>query len=268
MSRRFWIAQSIAWAAYGLALMVPWIGTYTVSSMLPNKFVVAATGLAASSLLAFAYRAAMRRLVAPVPLMALVVFASLTAGAAWDATLAAILGGTHQFDLRHLGALGAGVPQLAGGLYHGLILMAWSLAFLVLRRPPPVPQPDVNAPAAFADPQLVAPRRIVLRDGKRAIVLGATEIDWVGAEGDYVRVHAGAKRLLIRATMAGMQDLLPAEEYTRIHRSTIVRLSHVRELVPRPNNEFDVVLRDGTKLRASRTWAATLRSALDPATAG
>jgi two-component system LytT family response regulator len=55
---------------------------------------------------------------------------------------------------------------------------------------------------------------------------------------------------------------LPAGTYLRIHRSAIVRLAQVRELVARPNRELDVLLRDGTRLRASRRYAERLREAL------
>lgn len=107
-----------------------------------------------------------------------------------------------------------------------------------------------------------APDRIVIRDGRKTIVLGAREIEWVEAEGDYVRVRTATGKLLIRATLGGTEAMLPAAEYLRIHRSAIVRVDHVREVHPRPNNELEVVLGDGTRLRASRTYSDRLKAAL------
>ncbi len=48
-NRVFWKIQAVGWTVYAFALMVPWIGEYPVSMMLPNKVVVAGTGLLVSS---------------------------------------------------------------------------------------------------------------------------------------------------------------------------------------------------------------------------
>lgn len=269
-SRKFWLLQLVVWPAYGAALMLPWIGTYTIASMVPNKLVVAASGLVFSTGLRALYRDMSRRNITIGAVFASALTASLMAGLAWDALLSAVLGGSAALDLRHLGALSAGAPQLSGGLYHALILFAWSLAYLVMRPPRATPAfagaepspPESTRATAQPNENGSASSRVVLRDGRRAIVLEAGEIDWIAAEGDYVRVHAGSRRILVRSTMGGIESSLPSADFARIHRSAIVRVAQVRELVPRPNNEFHVVLRDGTKLRASRTHTDRLRAVL------
>lgn len=251
--RRFWTLQLIIWPAYGIALMLPWLGIYSVVAMLPTKLVVAGSGLLASVGLRAVYRAVLRRWSHPGALILFVLIASLAAGLLWDSVLAGLLGGSLNQDLRRLGALGSGIPQFAGGLYHALVLLTWSMGYLGLKH--------YRSPSG--NPVRVEPTgRLVLRDGRRAVVLDAEEIKWVEAAGDYVRVHGGPKRTLLRATMAGIEATLPATDYLRIHRSAIVRIAQVRELVPLPNSEYEVLLRDGTKLRASRTYAGRLRAVL------
>ena len=96
--------------------------------------------------------------------------------------------------------------------------------------------------------------RLVIRDRGRMVLLGVDEVDWVGAEKDYVRVYTRGRSHLVRETMTAMESRLPAAQFARIHRSAIVNLARIRELRPQANREFTVVLRDGTQLRLSRSY--------------
>jgi two-component system LytT family response regulator len=102
-----------------------------------------------------------------------------------------------------------------------------------------------------------APRaesRIVLRDRGRVLVLQHGDIDWVSAEGDYVRVYAGGRGYLVRHTMTAMEARLEPRAFARIHRSTIVNIARVREVRAHGDREYLVVLRDDTRLKMSRGY--------------
>jgi len=109
---------------------------------------------------------------------------------------------------------------------------------------------------------------LVARDGARTELIPFDEIDYVIADGDYVRVFAGKRQLLLRLTMNRIEAALPAYAHVRIHRSAIVNLSRVRTLEALPNAELSVVLRSGITLRASRSYAERLRLALGVISAG
>ena len=96
--------------------------------------------------------------------------------------------------------------------------------------------------------------RIAVRDRGRVVLLEAREIAWVAAAGDYVRLHAGSTRYLLRETMGAIEARLPPAQFVRVHRSCIVNLAFVRELLPRRNREQVVVMREGTRLRLSRSY--------------
>lgn len=104
--------------------------------------------------------------------------------------------------------------------------------------------------------------KLVARDGNRIEMVPFDEIDFIAADGDYVRVHAGTRQLLLRLTMSSLETTLPAGTHVRIHRSTIVNVSRVRTLKQLPNTEYGVVLTNGVTLRASRSYADRLRRAL------
>jgi two-component system, LytTR family, response regulator len=105
-------------------------------------------------------------------------------------------------------------------------------------------------------------RSIIVKANGRSVVLHQNEIDWVEASGNYLKIHAGKESHLIRETMAQFEDRLAPEIFVRIHRSTIVNVSRVRELHPLFNGDQELVLRDGQRLTMSRTFRQRLMEML------
>jgi two-component system LytT family response regulator len=103
-------------------------------------------------------------------------------------------------------------------------------------------------------------RRVVVKAGGRTILLKMHEIDWFESYGNYVRVHAGRERHLLRQTMAALESLLDPQEFVRVHRTAIVNLDAVAEIVLASHGEHTVSLRDGSSLPLSRLY----RSRIEP----
>src|SRR5215207_2209831 len=89
---RFWGIQLGVWATYGTTLMLPWIGVYTVASMLPNKIAIAGTGLVTSAALRLLYRSARERRLAADRMILVAAGASVAGGIVWSGWSAAMLG--------------------------------------------------------------------------------------------------------------------------------------------------------------------------------
>jgi two-component system LytT family response regulator len=104
--------------------------------------------------------------------------------------------------------------------------------------------------------------RIVVRSARKTIVVNVADIDWVAVDGDYLELHARGHVHLYRGTLGSLDQQLDPNEFVRIHRSTIVRLSRVKELEPYFHGDYSVTLHDGTRLRLSRTYRARVQSAL------
>jgi two-component system LytT family response regulator len=102
-------------------------------------------------------------------------------------------------------------------------------------------------------------RRVLVRSAGRIHFVSTSEIDWIEAAGHYVTLHAGRQAHLLRETMAALAARLDADRFVRVGRGTIVNLDAVRELQPASHGDLDVVLRNGTRLRASRRYAKGLR---------
>lgn len=100
-----------------------------------------------------------------------------------------------------------------------------------------------------------APRyvdRLAIPDRGRIWLVAVTEIDWIEAEGNYVRIHAAGRDHELRDTLGALEAKLDPAEFLRIHRSTIVNVRRIREIQPWFRGHHRVVLVDGTVLRMSR----------------
>ena len=118
--------------------------------------------------------------------------------------------------------------------------------------------------AVFDDlqtPKRQGPRLVVRVDG-RVRFIDIAQIDWVEAEGNYVRLHAGPDSHLVRETMSNLLPKLGETDFFRIHRSRIVNIDRIKELRLASGGDYDVILRDGQRLPLSRLYKDALQEKL------
>jgi len=123
---------------------------------------------------------------------------------------------------------------------------------------------DARLSALLADLRAGATRadRLVFKENGRVIFLRADIVDWVEADGNYVRIHAGTESHYVRETLAGMESQLPASSFMRVSRSLLVNLDRIKELQPLFYGDYVVVLHDGSRLNMSRHYRDRLESIL------
>jgi two-component system LytT family response regulator len=102
--------------------------------------------------------------------------------------------------------------------------------------------------------------RLVFKQNGRVVFVRIESIDWVEADGNYVRLHAGPDSHYFRETLAGIEGQLPGEKFMRISRSTIVNLDRIKELQPLFYGDYVVVLQNGSKLNMSRSYRDRLET--------
>src|SRR5215510_3883274 len=94
--------------------------------------------------------------------------------------------------------------------------------------------------------------RIPVPDKGRFVFVKTQELDWIEAEGNYLRLHSHGASHLLRGNMNEMETKLDPARFMRIHRSTIVNLERVKELQPWFKGSHLVVMTNGQQLRLSR----------------
>ena len=104
--------------------------------------------------------------------------------------------------------------------------------------------------------------RLIVKSGGRVFFVRTEEIDWVEASGNYVKIHTKNDAHLLRESMKNMEARLDPKTFVRIHRSAIVNIDRIKELEPWFHGEYIVIMRDGTRLTASRVFSDRLSAAI------
>jgi two-component system LytT family response regulator len=99
---------------------------------------------------------------------------------------------------------------------------------------------------------------LTVHESGRTLRLPFDDIDWIEAAGDYMCVHTATRTFVLRSTMAGLLRRLDARRFQRVHRSTVVGVRHVREILTHPNGEAILVMSGGHRLKVSRGYRAVL----------
>jgi two-component system LytT family response regulator len=104
--------------------------------------------------------------------------------------------------------------------------------------------------------------RLVIKNNDRVFVLKTDEIDWIEADGNYVRIHFGKQSSLMRETLTRLSEQLDPRKFPRIHRSRLVNIDHIQELQPWSHRDWRIILRNGAELRLSRNYRDRLHQLL------
>jgi two-component system LytT family response regulator len=102
----------------------------------------------------------------------------------------------------------------------------------------------------------------VVKAEARVRLIAADRVDWIEAADNYVVLHAGGERHTVRDTLSRLEADLDPDVFVRIHRSAIVRLDRITELLASFHGDFEVVLRDGARMTMSRTFRARVEARL------
>jgi len=103
---------------------------------------------------------------------------------------------------------------------------------------------------------------LMVKTAGRINFLRTEEIDYIEADRDYVRIHNGGRKHLLREKISKLEQQLPGDRFLRIHRSTIVNIDRIKEMQPLCYGEYSVILHDGTRLTLSRSFRERVFSRL------
>jgi two-component system LytT family response regulator len=101
--------------------------------------------------------------------------------------------------------------------------------------------------------------RLTIRTNGRVVFLNLEEIHWIEAAANYVRLNTGKDSYLFRETISRISERLNPSQFVRIHRSMIVNVAGIKELIPVNSGEYVVVLHSGKELSCSRSYRSNLQ---------
>jgi two-component system LytT family response regulator len=105
-------------------------------------------------------------------------------------------------------------------------------------------------------------QRIMLKSSGRITFLKTSEITYLEAADNYVRVHSGRESHLIRDTLTNFETKLDRRQFVRIHRSVIVNIDSIAEIRALFHGDHSVLLNDGTELPFGRSYRENLEMLL------
>jgi two-component system, LytTR family, response regulator len=107
--------------------------------------------------------------------------------------------------------------------------------------------------------------RLIVKSTGVTHVVRVADVDWIEGAGVYVNLHVGGRELLYRSALHQLEARLDRTRFIRVHRSAIVNIDSIVRLEPASHGEFDVILKDGSQTRVSRTYRAALEQRLGQA---
>jgi LytTr DNA-binding domain-containing protein len=107
------------------------------------------------------------------------------------------------------------------------------------------------------------PERLLVAENGRSFFVRTSDVHWMEAARNYVRLHVGDRTHVLRTTLSALEQRLDPERFRRVSRSALVNLDRVRELQPWFHGDAIVILETGARITLSRRYRHNL---LAPAT--
>ena len=104
--------------------------------------------------------------------------------------------------------------------------------------------------------------RITVKDGARIHIIKVDELLYIQACGDYATLITPTGEYIKEQTMKYFEGHLPSDNFVRIHRSTIVNVTQISRVELFGKETYQVLLKNGTKLRVSLTGYRLLKEQL------
>ncbi len=100
--------------------------------------------------------------------------------------------------------------------------------------------------------------RLLVPRGEHLQLIDCSDIHWLEADDNYVHVHTGSQRYLLRRTLQDLLIQLGEQRFVRIHKSAAVNVAEIQSITPLFKGDHEIHLRSGATLRLSRRFKAAL----------
>lgn len=101
--------------------------------------------------------------------------------------------------------------------------------------------------------------RLFARESGRIVPIRVAAIEWLQACDDFVIVHTGGKQFQVNLPLSELERRLDPNVFVRVHRSYVVNLDQVASWRPYDGSRYQITLRTGTTIMASRQRSKALR---------
>lgn len=105
------------------------------------------------------------------------------------------------------------------------------------------------------------PAKLFLESGNRMIGIQLDDIIWCEAQGDYTYIHMANRKHLSNFGIGALEQKFNPEKFLRIHRSEMLNIRHVREVVKEPTG-LQIIMTDGSVHKVGRSYSDAIKQLL------
>lgn len=95
--------------------------------------------------------------------------------------------------------------------------------------------------------------KIPVKQGNKTMLINPPDILYIIASGYYAEIYCDGKKYVLRESLNNLMESLDENVFYRIHRSTIVNVNHVKEIVHSEYSEVDARMSDDKLLHISKS---------------
>ncbi len=106
------------------------------------------------------------------------------------------------------------------------------------------------------------PERLLVKKIGKEFILRIEDIDWIEAAGNYMNLHVKDRIYPLRETMSQLESKLNPSQFVRIHRSSMVNLDRIKEILPLDSGDYQVTLNTDQRLKLSRRYREKVKNVL------
>lgn len=96
-------------------------------------------------------------------------------------------------------------------------------------------------------------KKIAIKQGHKTFLIPTEEINYILASGVYVEIYTDKGKYVHRETLNHLEQQLNPQYFVRVHRSAIVNITAVKELVHSEYSGVDARMKDGVLVSVSKT---------------
>jgi two-component system LytT family response regulator len=104
--------------------------------------------------------------------------------------------------------------------------------------------------------------RIVVKTAGKIKIIPVTEIQYLEAADDYVKIYTPEGSFLKNKTMGFFENALSANQFVRTHRSYIVNVQEITRIDPYEKENHLAILRSGARIPVSKSGYGKLKTVL------
>ncbi len=101
--------------------------------------------------------------------------------------------------------------------------------------------------------------RLLIKQAGKIVIITCREISSIKAMDDYAEIRTPKTSYLIQQSLNHLEQRLNPDQFVRVHRSYIVNIDAIRDIVELSNSRYQLILKNGTEISLSRSGLRKLK---------